>query len=100
MIRSNSSFSLHPDSYRDIKKAKFLMFQKELPLVAFLKQETFAFFTPGFSLQSGLGIIITINIFVINFLCNFNNLNFSNTQIKAEHTSANKKSVFIRVFTK
>jgi len=31
------------------------MFQKELPLVAFLEQETFAFFTPGFSLQSGLG---------------------------------------------
>ncbi len=55
MIRSNSSFPLHPDSYRDIKKAKFLMFQKELPLVAFLEQETFAFFTPGFPLQSGLG---------------------------------------------
>jgi hypothetical protein len=54
MIRSNSSFPLHPDSYRDIKKAKFLMFQKELPLVAFLEQETFAFFTPGFPLQSGL----------------------------------------------
>jgi hypothetical protein len=32
------------------------MFQKELPLVAFLKQETFAFFTPGFPLQSGLGL--------------------------------------------
>lgn len=31
------------------------MFQKELPLVAFLEQETFAFFTPGFPLQSGLG---------------------------------------------
>jgi len=29
------------------------MFQKELPLVAFLDQETFAFFTPGFPLQSG-----------------------------------------------
>ena len=36
------------------KKVKFLMFLKELPLVAFLKQETFAVFTPGFSLQSGL----------------------------------------------
>jgi len=31
------------------------MFKKELPLVAFLEQETFAFFTPGFSLLSGLG---------------------------------------------
>ncbi|TPG43992.1 hypothetical protein EAH81_05430 [Flavobacterium pectinovorum] len=63
MIRSNSSFPLQVL----IKKAKFLMFQKELPLVAFLEQETFAFFTPGFPLQSGLDIPITINIFLFNF---------------------------------
>jgi hypothetical protein len=27
------------------------MFKKELPLVAFLEQETYAFFIPGFPLQ-------------------------------------------------
>ena len=32
------------------KKVKFLKFLKELPLVAFLKQETFTFFALGFSL--------------------------------------------------
>ncbi|RYJ39696.1 hypothetical protein NU08_1365 [Flavobacterium anhuiense] len=39
------------------KKSKVSNVIKKLPLVAFLKQETFAFFTPGFPLQSGLGII-------------------------------------------
>lgn len=38
------------------------MFQKELPLVAFLEQETFAFFIPGFTLQSGLGLLFSQEI--------------------------------------
>ncbi|PBI91621.1 hypothetical protein BSF41_12230 [Flavobacterium sp. ACN2] len=40
------------------------MFQKELPLVAFLKQETFAFFTPGFPLQSGLSAYMVGELFL------------------------------------
>jgi hypothetical protein len=36
------------------KKAKFLIFKKELPLVAFFEQEIQAFFAPGFPLPSGL----------------------------------------------
>jgi hypothetical protein len=52
------------------------MFQKELPLVAFLEQETFAFFTPGFPLQSGLGIYVQKKHSLIRILCNFKSLNF------------------------
>jgi len=47
------------------------MFQKELPPVAFLEQETFAFFTPGFLLQSGLGIYVQKKHSLIRILCNF-----------------------------
>jgi hypothetical protein len=36
------------------KKAKFLIFKKELPLGAFFEQEIQAFFAPGFPLPSGL----------------------------------------------
>jgi len=43
------------------------MFQKELPLVAFLEQETFAFFTPGFPLQSGLEILNNEKYFPFQF---------------------------------
>jgi len=52
------------------------MFQKELPLVAFLEQETFDFFTPGFPLQSGLGHSDNKKHFLLQFLCNFKSLNF------------------------
>jgi hypothetical protein len=52
------------------------MFQKELPLVAFLEQETFAFFTPGFPLQSGLRIYGKKKHSLLRFLCNFKSLNF------------------------
>ncbi|PXY43061.1 hypothetical protein DMB68_21930 [Flavobacterium hydrophilum] len=41
-----------------IKKSKVSNVLKELLLVAFLKQETFAFLTPGFTLQSGLETLV------------------------------------------
>lgn len=40
------------------------MLQKELPLVAFFQQETFAFFTPGNPFQSGLGIMVSKSTFL------------------------------------
>ncbi len=47
------------------KKVKLPKFQKELPLVAFLEQETFTFFAPGFSLHSGLGVPFSESYFML-----------------------------------
>jgi hypothetical protein len=73
------------------------MFQKELPLVAFLEQETFAFFTPGFPLQSGLRIYGKKKHSLLRFLCNFNHLII---EIKVKFKSIGKLKIrfYLRLY--